>query len=216
MQLIRVILSSRHFTYYICLKKNKYYIIRRRESIRYRGVRLTRYHVSRGGVFSATVYSRVQCGPAKTVCSDLQSVCGRRGPYSSTGGSSGSPSSLGMTFRTKSHGKQSPQQQQQHDTRHQTYRGDGQSQYRNRHDKTAAGQFPPPAAIVVGGPAAIAVAAAPAAVAHPDADGAPCIYTTYGPRCYVIQKVSEPELRRIRYTCLKNWSENERASVFFM
>lgn len=98
-----------------------------------------------------------------------------------------------MTFRTKGHSKQTaPQQLQLHD-RLQVHRPNGnRPHHRNRYEKTVdLQQLPPPPPPSLGGPAAIAVAASPAAVAHPDAaGGTPCIYAAYVPRCYVIQKVS--------------------------
>lgn len=158
-------------------------------------------------------------GSAKTVIRpDLRPVRGRtdtalvrcrRGPRGGT-------VPPAMTFRTKGHNKQQQQQQRpldhhhhhlhQHHHHHQLCPA-GNSLHRNRCDKpdlqlaTAVQLLPPPhggadgGAGGGGGPAAIALSAVPTAVAHPDAGGAPRIYAAYGPRCYVIQKVSE---RRVR------------------
>lgn len=110
-----------------------------------------------------------------------------------------------MTFRPKGHKKQQQkllqqeeeQQQQQQQHQHDRKLHGNNNNHQNRYDKTGdlqqQQQLVTQPLLGAGGgrPTAVTIATAPTTVAHPNTGGTPCICTAYGPRCYVIQKVSE-------------------------
>lgn len=131
-------------------------------------------------IIARSTRERVVLLRTKTVRSELRSVCGRRGLYSSTNGS-GSLVTTDMTFRTKGHHKQ------QRDSLQQLNPNNNHQLHRDHYDKTDQLPALEPQLDLGNGPTAVTVAAVPTAVARPDAGG---ICTAHGPRCHVVHKVS--------------------------